>query len=484
VRLKQKSKISKLKKWRTLSPAFCAAARTKDTKDDAGSEQSFWRQVGGLLRWLRALGLPLIGLLFILVYQYLRTYFADEGMPLNVLSESIFVALPAFFLMVSFFILAGVFLVFFQTCFLFIPVEGDGKNLLYVLREKKAEFERVCAHKNIGIFDISGKVGIRILDRYFFEGRLFQGSVLTSIVNIIASFQNFGFFLVGCYKLICNVLYGLDESRSTGRKTFYFCILAFFIPWVVLSIVNYNGWGDGWVFWVVRIGLFNFMVFQGMFLLRNVIYSRSLYIGALSVGFRLTALLSIFVQLCFLVLLNRFVFEWYQDAGLNSWLWAVFLAAVVFVFIMFLFGYQFWLANEAGRGADMLKKSGAHVFALAALIAVVPPASNYLTGKVLSEAVSGHRKCAVLLWTEDHPQAIADIQSRENGRESVDLRVLAEIDGYYLVRQYGENLAGTDVKPKVNYVPRALVAGIRSCTPETNGREPAQPFAAEQISTN
>jgi len=394
VRLKQKTK-SKLKKWRTLSPASCVVVRIKDTRGDGGSGQGFWQQVGGLLRWIRVRGLPLVGFLFILVYQYLRTYFADEGMPFNVLSESVFVALPAFFLMVSFFILAGVFLVFFQTCFLFIPVKGDGKNLLYILRDKKTRFERKCKYKGIGVHAISGARLPELWDHYFCKKCLWGGAVLTTGVNIIISLQNIFLFFMGWLKLVWNVLYGFGRSRSAGRKTYYFCILAFFIPWVVLSFVNYNEWDNGWVFWFVRIGLFSFMVFQGTFLLRNVIYNKRFRVGASSWQFRLSSLLSILVQLWFLVIFNRFVFEWYQGSGLDSGWYAVFLSAVVFVFIMFLFAYQFWLADGAQRGADMLKKAGAHVFALAAVIAVVPPASNYLTGKVLSEAVSGHRQCLV-----------------------------------------------------------------------------------------
>jgi len=89
-----------------------------------------------------------------------------------------------------------------------------------------------------------------------------------------------------------------------------------------------------------------------------------------------------------------------------------------------------------------------------------------------------------LLWTENRPESVADIQSREDERESVGLRILAEIDGYYLVRQHVGSVANIDVKPKVNYAPRALVAGIRSCSPETNESEAAQPSVAEQISTH
>jgi len=91
-------------------------------------------QFGHFLRWLNARAWPLTGILFALAYRYLWIYFADEKIPLNVLSPSIFSALPAFLLVLLSFLVVIFGLLFFQTYFLFTPVLASGSDVPPVFR--------------------------------------------------------------------------------------------------------------------------------------------------------------------------------------------------------------------------------------------------------------------------------------------------------------------------------------------------------------
>jgi len=454
----------------------------KDAKDDGGFSQGFWHQVSWLLRWFSKRVFPLAGFLFVLTYQYLRTYFADEGIPLNVLSESIFVALPAFFLMVLFFILAVVFSVFFQTHFLFVPVwEGGSENLLDILRKKKKYW--VIYQQRVGVGE--GLCGGPVIKGFSdFRNKFFLKAIPGSFANIFLS-------ILGVLELVCvgiKCLYvflfvKVDSNVSPGQKIFGLCIFAFLFPWIALSIFNYRYGGMRYgslLFWGIVFWSLSFMVFQGFWLLRGIVFNKKQRNKKLSDVFCVASILSISVQLFFICNAMALIFDWFGRAAIAPAIFGYF-------FIVALFTHQFSLANNVKNGGEMLKKVGAYVMVLATIIAVFPPFSNYLTGKVLSEAASGHRKCAVLLWTESEPESVANIQRQNNGRESVDLRILAEIDGYYLVRENEIDAVKSGVKPKVNYVSRSLVAGIRTCVPapaEINDVETLHIPAVEHISTN
>jgi len=390
----------------------------------------FWSQVSYFLRWLNARAWPLTGILLILAYRYLWQYFESEKMPLNVLSHSAFGALPAFLLMLLFYITIAVFMSFTQTFFLFVPVlEGDNRSLVYFLKESR--------RLRWGV----DKITLWSACRNF----LFQ---------VYIAYRN---FLFGRYVLYRAVGF---EGFTLGMRAFSTCVLVFYVAWAAWCLV-YDRELNGIYFWAFGLVPLVVMNIHGYFDLKISIgrcfneFRSGGY--RISWRFRRYAMWAIFIQWA---MLHWLAFFMYDVLGKHFSV----LLVCGFLFVVVLFYVQFRLAEIVKHAGDMLKIMGAFVLGLLVLGGFVPSVSNYATGKLLSKAVAGGRSCAVLGWTESNLEVLFDIQG-DSASESSPLRIMAEMDGYYLVRKFHDVS-----KDKINYVPRHLVASIRACTSQESDK--------------
>lgn len=91
------------------------------------------------------------------------------------------------------------------------------------------------------------------------------------------------------------------------------------------------------------------------------------------------------------------------------------------------------------------------------VLGIYPPTASKLMGAVLQLTASGGRACAVLTWSPDNPAVTDGVSNPEMSSQSKKLRILIDLDGYYLVRPHG--VAGK----KVHFIPRDIVSSIDEC---------------------
>lgn len=89
-------------------------------------------------------------------------------------------------------------------------------------------------------------------------------------------------------------------------------------------------------------------------------------------------------------------------------------------------------------------------------LGLIPPVSANLASYVFQMSASGGKPCATFVWSHDFAGGVSALNGLQAG-QSKDLRILAEADGYYLVRAHA-----TESKA-VTRVPQAAVETIDEC---------------------
>ena len=91
---------------------------------------------------------------------------------------------------------------------------------------------------------------------------------------------------------------------------------------------------------------------------------------------------------------------------------------------------------------------------------MLTPISGKLAGFALQVTASGGNSCVVMSWTPDAVASTKLLEDPAREQHSQELRVMAEIDGYYLVRPFESSTK------EIKFVPRASVAGLEGCPPK------------------
>ncbi|WP_337261527.1 MULTISPECIES: hypothetical protein [unclassified Serratia (in: enterobacteria)] len=89
------------------------------------------------------------------------------------------------------------------------------------------------------------------------------------------------------------------------------------------------------------------------------------------------------------------------------------------------------------------------------VVALIPEASSFLTGRVLQAIASSGKKCVVLSWSPDAKNVIDALKNLSAPSQSNPLKIIAFEDGQYMVRLVNEN------SKNIYFLPRSQVAGIK-----------------------
>jgi len=277
---------------------------------------------------------------------------------------------------------------------------------------------------------------------------------------------NFGFnYFWGGLVWVLGVLVMQWPLSNFGQKAFWNGYFAFLIAWVILFCGFYHLGG----LWSGKEGVYVFAALCVMDVF-GLYFAGKLVLGGLSGikksvwRFWLIFQWSIIIQLAMLWLFVFIIFDVFDlknkkfvNFSFGSIDFDFFVFGFFVVFIIYCM--QFSLARSAQDGAEMLRKVGGLVLAFLVGVAFIPPVSNVATEKILSATASGNRSCVMFILAVESPAIAPEIQLGSGSFSSKALRILAEIDGYYLVRKYYD-VASSNV---LYFVPRNLVAGFKDC---------------------
>jgi len=306
-------------------------------------------------------------------------------------------------------------------------------------------------------------------------------SVIISVHFIFGHFEwagkgvsNFGFnYFWGGLAWVFGVWFTQRPLSTLGQRAFWLCYFSFLASWFFLFGVFYFS-GDSWRWWywyfcgaISLVG----MGFFGYRFVKKYLLDGCVECSDVSWRFWRDSVVSIAIQLTMAALFIYLIFDifdlerpgWY---GFSVGDVAFYYFVFGFFFIFLVFCLQFSLAKSAAGGAEMLRKVGGLVLAVLAGIALIAPVSNVMTERILSTTVSGNRSCVVFIWIEEQPNFAENIQNEKNRLNSKNLRIFAEVDGYYLVRNYHDAARST-----LYFVPRNLVAGIKDCQVDTQATD-------------
>lgn len=91
-------------------------------------------------------------------------------------------------------------------------------------------------------------------------------------------------------------------------------------------------------------------------------------------------------------------------------------------------------------------------------VCIFPPTGAWLAGAVLGSSATGGNSCARLFLSPDTSFAQLLLEAPTSERHTSDLRVLAKVDGIYLVRKYGA------AEGSVYLIPELQVLALTPCT--------------------
>ncbi len=352
------------------------------------------------LRWLHERAWSLTALMLIITALYLSNFIRVEKVPLSIASPAIITALPILFIFVLLFVIVLVGVLLSPTMMLFSTLKKNNSNRLIQLLVQN---DPVSGRAHFSKYVIAAWLSVPIM--------------------------------IGVTIMVIWVLHDLMGYPTSVSE--YVLLVAVPLAMVV----------------VVRL-----FIAEG---------SLELRFSDVSVDFWFSVFMSVMFQFSLVVYVMLFairIAQYYDDNY-----GVLFLAVIgcVGLFLLQLFAARY-IATFSQPSRSLIK-SFVVGMSTVAVLGVFPPTASWIVGGVFQFTASGMRSCAVLAWTSNSPAEInaalykmhsSQMYSRQMySRQSLPLRILIDIDGYYLVR------LKDDESKLIYYVPRKNVSSIDDCQP-------------------
>jgi len=376
-------------------------------------------QVKETLSWLSRHKWVATGFLLFVPAIYWYNFISYEKIPISISSPSVVASVPIIFSLMAFFIILMVIYACIPIIIFFTPVKKDCDKFL--VPSSEAEFEKI------------------------------RRSLFIRWISIQAS--------------ICFVLFAAASTNLLGIGFILFLSLA--TSWLTVCLLK-----------TMRESLKSTLsyLFKTPWKFLHGFFKSKKSRAACCKAIRLHAkfwgivIVSTFVQILIVLLVLVSAFAQTREANFleacaTAFVWSFGVAITQLLAMMFL--KRRWFRP------NFLKRLILIFSGIIFAFGVYPAPSSFMLGKLLQITSSGARSCAVVHWTQaGTPVEVKALGDEKRPDRSRPLRIFVEMDGYYIVRILTEEEGGYVARKNngrkdmsVEFIPRALVAGIDTCQP-------------------
>jgi len=252
--------------------------------------------------------------------------------------------------------------------------------------------------------------------------------------------------------------YFVIERRNDGAyqiKEWRIVLGWFLLPPIICPAVFIHDWGAfvfiAYIFAVVMTSFW-------LILLRNLALPPDCESRRASFWFWIAAGVAFVFQIVIMLVLSDFFIKFMEDAGDGRRLVHAQSAFCLYCAVLIQFIATQFLKNS-WRQDGFLKKVTWTSLGVIVFLGAMPHSASFLTGFALQTTSSGARGCAVLSWAQTEIDVVEDLVDKANPSHSINLRILADVDGYYIVRRH-EDYRRSEM---VYFISRRIVAGMKTC---------------------